>query len=160
MRIADARKWLAIYFLLTTVITGSFLLLFSGSVVLPLTEEDASACFQILIPVLVGQVTVIFQWIALANANPQDPDETTPIPAWAIKLPPVLALGIVVLATVALAVANAPDINWNVSPVTFKNAITFAVTVLNASTVFLVARLFPQQKEAVVHQPKPEGIPE
>jgi hypothetical protein len=146
MKLKDARRWIAIYFLLTTALTGSFLLLFSGSVLLPLAPEDASASFQILIPVLVGQVTIIFQWLALANNDPAQNDVESPIPGWAIKLPPALAFAIFVLAAIVLALANRPDLNWNVSPGTFKNAVTFAVTILNASTMFLVARLFPQAK--------------
>jgi hypothetical protein len=145
MKIVEARKWLALYFLLSAALTGSFLLLFSGTVILPLTPEDATASFQILIPVLAGQITVIFQWIALADNTPEENDIPSPIPGWAIKLPPTLAILIVIFATVALAVANRPEIHSSMSPTAFKSAITFSVTILNASTIFLVARLFPKK---------------
>jgi hypothetical protein len=143
MSLGDARTWLGLYFLLSTVITGRFLLLFSGSAVLPLTQEDASASFQILIPVLVGQVTVIFQWIATANHSLQDDTVPCPVPNWAIRLPPLLASSVVVVAALVLAISNSAASNWQASPETFKNAVTFSVTVLNASTIFLVTKLFP-----------------
>jgi hypothetical protein len=147
MTVDQARKWLAIYFLLVTVVTGAFLLLFNGTSVLPLSSEDASACFQIIIPVLVGQVTVIFQWIAIANKDDPTGKLESPVPSWAIRLPATLAVLIVVAATVVLAIANRPSLNWTVSPSTFKSAVTFAVTILNASTVFLVARFFPSSSK-------------
>jgi len=144
--IDQARKWLAVYFLLVTVITGAFLLLFNGTTVLPLSSDDASACFQIIIPVLVGQVTVIFQWIAVANKDDATGKLESPVPTWAIRLPALMAVLIIVVATIVLAYANRPAINWTVSPTTFKSAVTFSVTILNASTIFLVARFFPSTK--------------
>jgi len=145
MTIKDARKWIAIYFLLTTAATGAFLLLFSGSIILPLGSEDASASFQILVPVLVGQVTVIFQWLALANEAAPENNLPSPVASWAIKLPPILAFAIILTAAFTLALANRADVNLSTSPGTFKNALTFSVTLLNASTIFLVARLFPHK---------------
>jgi hypothetical protein len=147
MKIVEARRWLAIYFLLTAAITGSYLLIFSGTFLLPLSPDDATASFQILIPVLAGQITVIFQWIALANNTPEENDLPSPIPGWAIKLPPTLAILIVMLAAVALVVSNRPGVSSSMSPMTFKNAVTFSVTILNSATIFLVARLFPKKPE-------------
>jgi len=147
MTIDQARRWLAIYFLLVTVITGVFLLLFNGTTILPLSADDAGACFQIIIPVLVGQVTVIFQWIAVANKDDPTGKIESPVPTWAIRLPALMAILIVVVATVVLAYANRPGVNWTISPTTFKSAVTFAVTILNASTVFLVPRFFPSSSK-------------
>lgn len=145
MKIGTARKWIGIYFLLTTVFVGCFLLFFNSSSILPITQEEANSSFQIIIPVLVGQITVIFQWFSLTTTQPGDIEKTSPIPGWLIKLPPLLVLFIIVLATVTLALANSPDSTLSVSPNTFKSAITFSVTLLNASTVFLVTKLFPSQ---------------
>jgi hypothetical protein len=143
MTLDSARTWLGIYFLLTTVLIGCYLLLFSGMVILPLTPTEAGDCFQIIIPVLVGQVTVIFQWIAVTNSGIDDKKELCPIPSWAIKLPPILALLIIVLASIVLIISNDPTKNLSTSPDTFKHAITFSVTILNATTIYLVTKLFP-----------------
>jgi NADH:ubiquinone oxidoreductase subunit 6 (subunit J) len=146
MTLESARKWLGIFFLLTTVIIGCYLLLFSGMVFLPLTQAEAGDCFQIIIPVLVGQVTVIFQWIAMTNNAQEDKNSLCPIPGWAIKLPPILALLIIILASIVLVIANDSSKNLSASPDTFKHAITFSATILNATTVYLVAKLFPTKK--------------
>ncbi|MFD3306608.1 hypothetical protein [Alteromonas macleodii] len=67
----------------------------------------------------------------------------SPIPGWAIKTPALLSLGIVIVAALALYMSNDPESGIEASPDTFKSSITFAVTILNASTVFLIGRLFP-----------------
>jgi hypothetical protein len=108
-----------------------------------LTSADGTASFQILIPVLVGQLTVIFQWIAGVAHDTKDALDPCPIPGWAIRFPPILAVLIVIAATGALSAANSSESTLKTSPETFKAAITFAVTILNATTVFLVAKLFP-----------------
>jgi hypothetical protein len=145
MTYRNARRWLGIYFLLVTVGTGIFLLTCSGSSILPLTAAEAGASFKIIIPVLIAQVTVIFQWIANMTGKEVDTQEC-PIPPWAIVLPPVCAVFIIVSATLVLALANREDSTLSMSPESFGNAITFSVTLLNASTVFFVAKLFPSAK--------------
>lgn len=143
MTYAQAQRWLGLYFLLLTAFEGSILLLFSGSGLLPLEGEDASSAFQILIPVLIGQMAVIFQWLAGHTPN----DSVCPIPAWAIRTPPIIALFILLAAHVSLVLANNEQSILKTSPETFKNAVTLAVSILNASTVFLVAKLFPPTRE-------------
>ena len=147
MTLGDARRWLALYFMLTTVVVGLYLLLFAKSIALPMTREDANACFQIVIPVLVGQVAIIFQWIATGNAADPEQKLQCPVPSWAIWLPPLLVICIIVIAAAALIVANQPKSQLSMGPESFKAAITFAVSVLNASTILLVPRLFPKKQQ-------------
>lgn len=143
---STARRWLGLYFLISSAVLGVFLLLFSGSSLLPLTPADGTASFQILIPVLVGQLTIIFQWLSGSGTDDLDADAQCAIPGWAIRLPPILAMLVVVAAAGALAAANQPESSLKTSPETFKAAVTFAVTIINATTVFLVGRLFPGRK--------------
>jgi len=149
MTIAVDRRWLALYFLLTTVVVGLYLLIFAGQPILPLSRDEANACFEILIPVLVGQVAVIFQWIALANVNDDENLKPSPIPSWAITLPPALALFVILAGAAALVMSNSLSNNSSFGPEGFKTTITFAVSILNASTVVLVARLFPSVKQSL-----------
>jgi len=93
---------------------------------------------------------VIFQFLSNLN-NPVDENEMSPIPSWAIKLPPLLVLGIVILAIISLIIANDPKSNSKVSPDTFKTALTFAIAFLNATTVYLVARIFPPKSTRGQH---------
>jgi hypothetical protein len=144
MTFKAARKWIAIYFLLVTVVAGGYLLLFGRTRFLPIDKDQASATFQILIPVLVGQIAVIFQWTAQIGST-QDDEKECPIPGWAIQLPPLLVLGLIGVSVIVLIVGN-----WGngsdsaMGPDEFKSVFTFAISVLNASTVFLVGRLFPK----------------
>ena len=117
MTIGEARRWLGIYFVSITGVTGVFLLMFSGTRLLPLTPEEATSSFQIIVPVLIGQLTVIFQWVARAKDD-AGRDMQSPVPGWAVKLPPVVALIIIVISVVALCIANREGVNWSVSPET------------------------------------------
>jgi hypothetical protein len=140
---SSARRWLGLYFLLASTGLGLFLLLFTGSAILPLDAADGSAAFQILLPVFVGQLTVIFRWIAGIGNEAKDANAACSIPGWAVRIPPILAVTIVVCAAFALAAANSPTSTLKTSPETFKASVTFAVTILNATTVYLVTKLFP-----------------
>ncbi len=137
---AAARKWLALYFLLFTVIIGLYVLIFAESVLLPLSSSDAGDVFRIIVPVLLGQVTIVFQWIANSDRESR---RICPIPRWAIVCPALLSSTVILVTALAMAIGNFNDIGFGVSPDAFKTSVTLAVAILNASTVFLVARLFP-----------------
>lgn len=143
MTLQKARRWLGIYFLIVSFVVGGYLLLFAGSSLLPLTEEQSGSSFKIIIPVLVGQLALVFQWLAIANAQTVNDNEPSPIPAWAIVLPPVVTLLVFISGVIGLALSNSPTSFLRVSPATFEGMVTFAVTILNATTVLLVGRLFP-----------------
>jgi len=96
----------------------------------------------------VGQITVIFQWIAQMNST-QDDDKECPIPVWAIKLPPLLVLGLMAISVVVLIMGNWGSGSTSaMGPDEFKSVFTFSVSILNASTIFLVGRLFPKATAA------------
>ncbi|PSL45407.1 hypothetical protein CLV51_104109 [Chitinophaga niastensis] len=158
MTLESAQRWLGIYFLTTTVLIGCYLLLSTQSL-LPLDATSKGDCFKIIIPVFIGQLTIIFQWIANAN-NPIDKNVISPIPGWAIQLPPFLAILIVLLAGISLVMTKEPSNNATTSSETFKNAITFSVTILNATTVYLVPRLFPSGARLISGQVFNFSVPE
>jgi hypothetical protein len=142
MTVRTARHWLGIYFLLVTVLVGGFLLVFSGSVLLPLTGDEAKSSFQVIVPVLVGQVAIVFRWLSTADPDVLEDNKVSPVPGWAIILPPCLALFCFIVGVVALCLSNRPESGLSVGPPTFQAIVTFTVTILNASTVLLVGRLF------------------
>ena len=146
MKVSDARRWLAIYFLLITAVTGGYLLIFGDrTFLLPMSRESATSCFQILIPVLIGQITIIFRWISHLT-EPEDKEAQSPIPEWAIKLPPILVVLLIAGALIGLVAGNGKQ--WGLAPEGFKSLLTFAVSLLNASTVFLVSKLFEMPNPA------------
>src|SRR5438445_6155326 len=119
MRLAAARRWLAVYFLLITVFTGGYLLLFGETSMLPMPKQDAMAAFQILVPVLIAQITLIFQWISQLS-EPEDQNAFSPIPAWAIKLPAILVAALIVASVLLLAFGNMGEgQGWGLSPQDF-----------------------------------------
>ncbi|MFL5354071.1 hypothetical protein [Archangium sp.] len=148
MKLAEAQKWLGLYFLMTTGITGAVILLFGGGTIVPMEEKDVSNSFQIIIPVLLGQLTVIFQWLARQEAVASN-DAECPVPAWAIRTPPVLGATIMCAAVVLLFVSNRPGMTWiRFGPNRFQTTLTFVTGLLNASTILLVTRLFPSTAAA------------
>lgn len=143
MTLAQARKWLGLYFLLTTSVTGAVILLFGGGTFVPLDEKEVTNSFQIVIPVLLGQLTVIFQWLGRQNAIAED-DLPCPVPSWAIRTPPIAGAVIMLAGVLMLFLSNSEGTRWlKFGPARFQSTLTFVVALLNASTIVLVARLFP-----------------
>lgn len=140
MKVAEVRNWLGIYFLVVTSCVGAYILLFGGSSLLPLSEADVTSSFEIIIPVFVGQLTIVFQWFG--NPNPPPPGKQVPLPPWAVKGPPLIVVGILVAATLLMAIGNHQSASWTLSSHSFKALLTFCVTLLNATTVFVTSRYF------------------
>jgi hypothetical protein len=146
MTLSEARRWLGLYFLLTTCGAGAVILILGGATFVPLDEADVTHSFEILIPVLLGQLTVIFQWISTQGTALRD-DSPSPIPSWAIRAPAVAAIALLVLGITALVLSNLPDSGLRFTPARFQVLLTFVVSIINASTVFLVSRIFPRGSE-------------
>ncbi|WP_313167399.1 hypothetical protein [Massilia oculi] len=136
----QARRWLALYFLILTAALGAYILIAAGTVALPISRQDGNDAFKIIIPVLCGQLTVMFQW--LSHIETPD-DRPCPIPVWAIKAPPMICLAILAVAVAVLVAGNPLESsNVGLSTADFKGVLTFIISLLNCSTVYLVARLF------------------
>jgi hypothetical protein len=136
MPVKRIRDLLGIFYLGTTALLGAYIILFQETTLLPIAAKDATSAFQIIIPTFVAQVTLIFQWIA----NPPT-DVETPIsfPSWAIIGPPVLVL-LILIATIALLIIDAGS--QLADGTIFKNSVTFCVSLLGATSVIIIARVF------------------
>jgi hypothetical protein len=133
----DVRNWLGIYFLLITVILGGTILLLGDSL---LRLDDSIGVFEIIIPVLVGQLTIIFRWFT-TDYEPSKKSQIA-LPAWIIKGPPLLVIGLL-LITIALKVIGFQyDQPWTPSDEQFKGVVTFCVTILNATTIYVISKYF------------------
>jgi len=140
MKANAVRNWLTAYFLTLTVILGAYVLLLSQTMLLPISKQEGTDAIEIIIPVLIGQLTIMFQWFA---APPPAKDTTVPIAPWLVKAPPILVTIILVLAIVMLVVGNLGEGSaWAPSPGVFKAVVTFSVTILNATTFLIIARYF------------------
>lgn len=140
----EAQRFLAIYFLASAGIIGVYAILFGETPLLPVPADDAKSAFKIIVPVFLGQVAVMYQWFATRSS--QTANEKIDIPAWAIRLPPLMSLLIVVLTVVILVLGAKGWLSWRLPSTAFLDALTFAVSILNASTILLVARLFPRRR--------------
>jgi hypothetical protein len=148
MTAGEIRDWLGKYFLLATVFVGGYILLFAGryTALLRIDAQTGTDCFQIIIPTLVGQLTIIFRFFGTARTIKDD--TIVDIPSWVVKWPPLLLLGLLVITIVVMSLGNVdPGQPWSPMQDQFKMIVTFYVTVLNATTIFVVSRFFEAPKE-------------
>jgi hypothetical protein len=143
MKAGEIRDWLGKYFLLTTVLLGGYILLFAGryTVFLRIDRQTGTDCFQIIIPTLIGQLTLIFRFFGTNQTI--DNNAIIPIPSWVVKWPPLLLLGLIIVTIIVMALGNlGPGQTWSPMQDQFKLIVTFYVAVLNATSVFVVSRFF------------------
>jgi hypothetical protein len=141
MKASDVRNWLGIYFLLTTVLLGSYILLFGETTLLPIKKKDSMDAFQIIVPVFVAQLTAIFRWFS--SVTDENKDEFVPIPSWVVKIPPLLVIAVIVIAVISMIVSEHLPSNGSwMDATTFKSIVTFCVTILNTTTVVVIIRFF------------------
>lgn len=141
----DVRNWLGIYFLVVTTVSGGYILLFADTRLLPgLTRPNANGIFEIIVPVLVGQLTVIFRWFG--NQTSVNSDTPVDLPNWVVKAPPLLVSALLIITVLMLIVGNNREHPWGPSAESFAAIVTFCVSVLNATTVFIVSRFFSSPK--------------
>jgi len=159
MTATTIRDWLGKYFLLTTVALGGYIILFAGRGT-PLLRVDAQTgtdCFQIIIPTLIAQLTTIFKFF---SASPKIENARVEIPEWVVKWPPLLSLGLVIITIVIMAIGNVGDSGQPgaADQNQFKLVVTFYVTILNATTAFIIMRLFESASESgSAAKPEPKG---
>jgi hypothetical protein len=132
----NARNWLGIYFLGTTAALGVYILLFAQTKLLPVSSADAASAFKIIIPMFVAQLTIAFKWIA---SPPTNVAAVTSIPRWAVIGPPIIVDAILIITITYLIIDQGSSAD---AGQTFINVVTFCVTLLSASTVFIVAVIF------------------
>jgi hypothetical protein len=153
----EVRNWLGIYFLLVTVILGATILLLGNSV---LRLDDPIGVFEIIIPVLIGQLTIVFIWFT----SNYDPNEESKIlmPTWIVKGPPLLVVLLLAITITLKIIGFTYDRPWTPDDNQFKAVITFCVSILNATTIYVISRYFnttpkPSRKRKVTNDNKPPG---
>lgn len=144
MKASDVRNWMGLYVLILLGVLGGYCFI-APDYLLPLENSDRVASFEIIVPLLVAQVSVIYRFYAdrLESEQQMLPD----LPSWTVKAPLIivsLLLGTeLTLFGVAGMTRTKPP-----SPETFKGLVTFCVALLNASTVLIITKYF-QSKPSV-----------
>jgi hypothetical protein len=146
MKAQDIRRWLGSYILVLTAFLGSYLLLAGGTSLLPLSPDGVTSSFEIVIPFLLGQVVIVYRFFTGSHAHDS---RIPPMEPFFVKAPPLLATAIIVGTLIIMAIGGANDNPpWMPSSAKFKAIITFVVTLLNASTAFVVSRYFEAKGQA------------
>ena len=151
MKQRELRNWLGIYFLVVTIFFGGLVLFFPNSVILPIGADVCKEIFEIIMPVLIGQLSMIFSWFG-GNAR-RNGEREIDLPAWVVKGPPLLVAGLLLTSLIEMSVANAVGSRqWTISPDQFKAIVIFCVTVLNATTGFIVVGSFRGSHASHLHE--------
>ena len=138
MSASEVRNWLGLYVLCLTAFLGGYSFL-APNVLLPLEPSDRTASFEIILPLLIAQISVVYRFFtdpdAGRRANLQN------MPGWIVKAPPLLVSLLLAVELILFAVAGIQR-SEPPSPEAFKGLVTFCVALLNATTVLVITRYF------------------
>lgn len=136
-------KWLFIYYFSISCVFGFFLIIFGKSV---LKIDDPAGVFAILVPTLISQVAIIMKWfVDKANERDTKADYVVRIPVFLVKVPLIVVTAILVLGTVLKIVGFHQDADWTPSDQQFKWMVTFCISLLNATSIYLVSAFFSKK---------------
>ena len=152
MKKRTVANWLFYYYLTGTVVMGLVLIIF-GSGEISLQLDDSLGVFAIIIPVFIGQLTIIYQWYTNQAVNgDSNMDQNLSISPSLVKIPALVVFGIFLLAITLRAYGIKNDIKIMGDP-QFKQMVTFAMSILNATTVYLVAMFYrPAESAEATHE--------
>ncbi len=142
MTASQVRNWLGLYVLFLTVFLGGYSFL-APDYMLPLESSDRTASFEIILPVLIAQISVVYRFFTDADAARRS--SLKDVPTWVVKAPPILVSLLLAVELVLFAVAGIRR-GKPPSPETFKGLLTFCVALLNATTVLVITRYFVSTK--------------
>jgi hypothetical protein len=139
MHAVAVRNWLGLYVLVLTSAVGTYFFV-APPAIMPLEKADKIAATEIILPFLLGQVAAVFRFY---SADSADSKRSIPIPAWAVKAPPIVVTCILLLEFVLMGIGGVTQRETLIPPAeSFKALLTFCVALLNASTVFVLGRFF------------------
>jgi hypothetical protein len=141
MRQSEVRNWLGKYFLIITAALGGYIILFAETPLLPISRSQGTCILEIIAPTLLAQVTLTFQWFGGASRHSGDMEAN--IPKWVTIGPPIAVISLIACGILTLVIGNVGEgKSWAPSPAAFQAIITLCVSLLNGSTVFIMASLF------------------
>ncbi len=145
MTATEVRNWIGKYFLYVLGGIGGYIFIFAGSVLLPIQREEALAAAETIVPVFLGQLTIMYNWFFSQNAKDEVRDIR--VPEWLIKGPPVMGLVLIILTLLAMILGNSNEENWAPHPETFRRVVVFVVSLLNVTTIIVIGRYFGNSKQ-------------
>lgn len=145
MKKSTLGKWLFVFYFSVSCSLGFMLIVFGKTL---LHIDDPMGVFSILIPTIIGQVAVISKWfVDRANSEDKELDIEVDIPAFIVKAPPIAVALILIVSIVLKIIGFNLDAEWTPSDDQFKAIVTFAMSVLNATSIYLVSVFFSKTKK-------------
>lgn len=133
-------KWLFIYYFCISSVFGFFLIVFGKTL---LKIDDPAGVFSILVPTLISQVAIIMKWfVDKANEKDTKADYVVRIPTFMVKVPLIVVTFILLLGTVLKVIGFHLDADWTPSDQQYKWMVTFCMSLLNATSIYLVSVFF------------------
>lgn len=150
----SARKWLILSSLLITGAQGVFLMI--SPAIIPIETTKSTALLQIVMPVFVGYLGSAAHFIFMAPPPPAVPVNNQFL-GYLVWGPLAIYVAFVVTAFVAFTILNRPGaiIGAGMSVDTLSTALTWALSLLAATTGVVVSYLFVAQKAPVAEPTKP-----
>lgn len=133
----QVRNWLGMYVLCLTAAIAAWLLL-SPQRWLPIEPADRIASGEIVLPFLLGQISAVFRYYSNDSSRETI---TLQIPPWVVKVPPIVVT-LLVIGQAAQMLASGYGVSDGATVEQLRAVLTFSVALLNASTVFVLARYF------------------
>ena len=141
MKKREHADWL-IYSTLVGTVTLAVVLIWLGPADSLLSFTDLPGIFAIIVPVLIGQLALLYKWRAKNWNNQHEVDSVTNIPKNIIRLPLILCFGIVFLPLIFRGLGLYFEWKSILSEHQIKMSITFSMSVMNASIVLFIADVF------------------
>jgi hypothetical protein len=140
MSVSNIRDWLGKYFLYVTSSLGVYILIFGQpTYLLPIGRSEAMDVLQIIIPTFIAQLTLITLWFTRENRS--SAKTILHVPIWLIKGPPTIFI-VIISFTILLMIVGEATNSWRPSTDTLKAVVTLGITLLNTTTIYVVARYF------------------
>ena len=142
MSASEVRNWLGLYVLCLTAFLGGYSFL-APDFLLPLEPGDRTASFEIILPLLIAQISVVYRFFTDPDAGRRE--NLQDMPAWIVKAPLLLVSFLLAVELILFAVAGVQR-SKPPSPEMFKGLVTFCAALLNATTVLVITRYFGTSK--------------
>ena len=133
MTAAEINSWLGKYMLIFFIFFGGAMILLSDTSWLPLGGV-ATSCAEIMLPLVIAQLGIIFSW--------SDPTSTVKIERWKVIGPPIGVGFLLLSAALMMGIGNYYSKSWTPSPAKFQLVVVLCVSLLSATTVYWVGKLF------------------
>jgi len=139
-------NWLTHYYLVFTLVVGMLLILLGPKESI-FSLDDLEGIYSIIIPVLFGQLTIIYNWFSSSSNNEKEMSKTINLSEKFVKIP---LIGIAICVFICFLLRGLSinlEWSWVLSESQFKWIISLSMALLNATIFILVVNLFKVKED-------------